>query len=220
MAGRRLSSFNVASLALGLAFLYLPIVILVIYSFNASRLVTVWGGWSLRWYRELFNDNAMIEAAWMSLGIGATSASIATLLGTLAAVALSRGEGFRGRTLFSGMLYAPLVMPEVITGLSLLLLFVALKAERGFWTVTAAHTTLPVLGVPMTSALNGLDSLLSTAQMPGGIPVGTLAIGKAGATNAALLAIEILALQNPELKKKLRAHRDEQAKKVLAEKLP
>src|SRR6201984_2697732 len=139
---RKASWFNVCSVALGLAFLYLPIVILVIYSFNASRLVTVWGGWSLKWYREFFNDSAMIEAAWMSLRVGATSATIATVLGTLAAVALSRGEGFKGRTLFSGMLYAPLVMPEVITGLSLLLLFVAVNAERGFWTVTVAHTTL------------------------------------------------------------------------------
>jgi putrescine transport system permease protein len=167
MAGRRLSSFNVASLALGLVFLYLPIVILVIYSFNASRLVTVWGGWSLRWYRELFNDNSMIEAAWMSLGIGATSASIATLLGTLAAVALSRGEGFRGRTLFSGMLYAPLVMPEVITGLSLLLLFVALNAERGFWTVIAAHTTLTMcfVSVVVQSRLASLDRSLEEAAM-------------------------------------------------------
>ena len=109
--------------------------ILVIYSFNASRLVTVWGGWSLRWYGEFFNDRAMLDAAWMSLRVAATSATLATLLGTLAAVALSRGAAFRGRTLFSGMLYAPLVMPEVITGLSLLLLFVALNAERGFWTV-------------------------------------------------------------------------------------
>ena len=115
MAQPRLSRFNIASLAIGLAFLYLPILILVIYSFNASRLVTVWGGWSLRWYYEFFNDGAMIEAFWMSLRVAATSASIATLLGTLAAVALSRGENFRGRTLFSGMLYAPLVMPEVIT---------------------------------------------------------------------------------------------------------
>src|SRR5246127_1127613 len=118
MARRQLSSFNIASLALGIAFLYLPIVILVIYSFNASRLVTVWGGWSLRWYTEFFHDRAMIEAALMSFRVAATSATIATLLGTLAAVALSRGERFPGRTLFSGMLYAPLVMPEVITGLS------------------------------------------------------------------------------------------------------
>jgi putrescine transport system permease protein len=167
MARGRISSFNVASLALGFAFLYLPIVILVIYSFNASRLVTVWGGWSLRWYHEFFNDAAMIAAAWMSLGIAATSASIATLLGTLAAVALARGEGFRGRTLFSGMLYAPLVMPEVITGLSLLLLFVALNAERGFWTVTIAHTTLTMcfVSVVVQSRLTALDRSLEEAAM-------------------------------------------------------
>jgi putrescine transport system permease protein len=163
----RLSRFNVASLALGLAFLYLPIVILVIYSFNASRLVTVWGGWSLRWYHEFFNDSAMIEAAWMSLRVGTTSATIATLLGTLAAVALSRGERFRGRTLFSGMLYAPLVMPEVISGLSLLLLFVALNAERGFWTVTIAHTTLTMcfVAVVVQSRLGSLDRGLEEAAM-------------------------------------------------------
>jgi putrescine transport system permease protein len=163
----RLSPFNIASLTLGLAFLYLPIVILVIYSFNASRLVTVWGGWSLRWYREFFNDSAMIEAAWMSLRVAAASATIATLLGTLAAVALSRGESFRGRTLFSGMLYAPLVMPEVITGLSLLLLFVALNAERGFWTVTIAHTTLTMcfVAVVVQSRLISLDRSLEEAAM-------------------------------------------------------
>src|ERR1700722_4951622 len=138
----KFSRFNLVALALGLAFLYLPIVILVIYSFNASRLVTVWGGWSLHWYAEFFNDRAMIEAAVMSAEVGAASATLATLLGTLAAVALSRGERFVGRTLFSGMLYAPLAMPEVIPGISLLLLFVACDAERGFWTVTIAHTTL------------------------------------------------------------------------------
>ncbi|WFU71722.1 ABC transporter permease subunit [Bradyrhizobium sp. CB2312] len=163
----RLSRFNIASLALGLAFLYLPILILVIYSFNASRLVTVWGGWSLRWYREFLNDRAMIEAAWMSLRVAVASATIATLLGTLAAVALSRGERFRGRTLFSGMLYAPLVMPEVITGLSLLLLFVALNAERGFWTVTIAHTTLTMcfVAVVVQSRLGSLDRSLEEAAM-------------------------------------------------------
>jgi putrescine transport system permease protein len=163
----KLSRFNVASLALGLAFLYLPIVILVIYSFNASRLVTVWGGWSLRWYVEFFNDSAMLEATWMSLRVGAVSATIATLLGTLAAVALSRGELFKGRTLFSGMLYAPLVMPEVITGLSLLLLFVALNVERGFWTVTIAHTTLTMcfVTVVVQSRLRVLDRSLEEAAM-------------------------------------------------------
>ena len=162
-----MSPFNVASLALGLAFLYLPIVILMIYSFNASRLVTVWGGWSLRWYVELFNDRAMLDAAWMSLRVAAVSATLATLLGTLAAVALSRGERFRGRTLFSGMLYAPLVMPEVITGLSLLLLFVAVDAERGFWTVTVAHTTLTMcfVTVVVQSRLGALDRSLEEAAM-------------------------------------------------------
>ncbi len=167
MARPRISRFNVASLTLGLVFLYLPIVILVIYSFNASRLVTVWGGWSLKWYREFFNDSAMIEAALMSLRVGAASATIATVLGTLAAMALSRGEGFRGRTLFSGMLYAPLVMPEVITGLSLLLLFVALDAERGFWTVTVAHTTLTMcfVAVVVQSRLTSLDKSLEEAAM-------------------------------------------------------
>jgi len=166
-ASNKLSRFNVVSLALGLAFLYLPIVILVIYSFNASRLVTVWGGWSLRWYIEFFNDSAMLEASWMSLRVGAVSATMATLLGTLAAVALSRGERFRGRTLFSGMLYAPLVMPEVITGLSLLLLFVALNVERGFWTVTIAHTTLTMcfIAVVVQSRLRVLDRSLEEAAM-------------------------------------------------------
>jgi putrescine transport system permease protein len=167
MARAKITRFNMASLTLGLVFLYLPIVILVIFSFNASRLVTVWGGWSLKWYREFFNDSAMIEAAWMSLRVGAASATIATLLGTLAAVALSRGEGFRGRTLFSGMLYAPLVMPEVITGLSLLLLFVAIGAERGFWTVTIAHTTLTMcfVAVVVQSRLTSLDKSLEEAAM-------------------------------------------------------
>jgi putrescine transport system permease protein len=167
MATRQISAFNAASLMLGLAFLYLPIVILVIYSFNASRLVTVWGGWSLRWYSEFFHDRAMIEAAWMSFRVAATSATIATLLGTLAAVGLSRGERFKGRTLFSGMLYAPLVMPEVITGLSLLLLFVAINAERGFWTVTVAHTTLTMcfVAVVVQSRLSSLDKSLEEAAM-------------------------------------------------------
>jgi putrescine transport system permease protein len=167
MARHRMSPFNIASLLTGFAFLYLPIVILVIYSFNASRLVTVWGGWSLRWYHEFFNDSAMIEAAWMSLRVAAASATIATLLGTLAAVALSRGESFKGRTLFSGMLYAPLVMPEVITGLSLLLLFVAIDAERGFWTVTIAHTTLTMcfVAVVVQSRLTSLDKSLEEAAM-------------------------------------------------------
>src|ERR1700742_1988287 len=169
MAGvtRKFSSFNLVSLALGLAFLYLPIAILIIYSFNASRLVTVWGGWSLRWYAEFFRDQAMLDAAWMSLRVGAASATLATVLGTLAAIALARGAGFKGRTLFSGMLYAPLVMPEVITGLSLLLLFVAVNAERGFWTVVIAHTTLTMcfVAVVVQARLGALDRSLEEAAM-------------------------------------------------------
>jgi putrescine transport system permease protein len=162
-----LSAFNLVSLTLGFAFLYLPIMILIMYSFNASRLVSVWGGWSLRWYGELFNDSAMLEAAWMSGRVAFSSATAATILGTLAAVALARGTAFRGRTLLSGMLYAPLVMPEVMTGLSLLLLFVAIGGERGFWTVTIAHTTLTLcfVTVVVQSRLNGLDRSFEEAAM-------------------------------------------------------
>jgi putrescine transport system permease protein len=163
----RLSPFNITALALGVVFLYLPIVILIIFSFNASRLVTVWGGWSLQWYAAFFRDQAMLDAAWMSLRVGATAATLATILGTLAAVALSRGADFRGRTLFSGMLYAPLVMPEVITGLSLLLLFVAINAERGFWTVVIAHTTLTMcfVSVVVQARLGAIDRNLEEAAM-------------------------------------------------------
>ena len=169
---RRTSAFNIVSVVLGLAFLYLPIVILVIYSFNASRLVTVWGGWSLAWYRELTHDQAILDAAWISLRIGAVSATLATVLGTLAAVALTRAGHFRGRLLFSAMVYAPLVMPEVITGLSLLLLFVAANVDRGFWTVTAAHTTLTMcfVTVIVQSRLIGFDRSLEEAAMDLGCP--------------------------------------------------
>ncbi len=169
---RGASSFNVVSVALGLAFLYLPIAILVIYSFNASRLVTVWAGWSLDWYRELLHDEAMLQAAWTSLRIAGLSASAATVLGTLAAVALTRLGRFRGRLLFSGMVYAPLVMPEVITGLSLLLLFVAINVDRGFWTITIAHTTLTLcfVAVIVQSRLIGFDRSLEEAAMDLGCP--------------------------------------------------
>ncbi|MCC6890707.1 MAG: ABC transporter permease [Hyphomicrobiales bacterium] len=169
---RGLSAFNVTALALGLAFLYLPILILVIYSFNASRLVTVWGGWSTRWYVALFNNEAMLEATWVSLRIAFLSASAATVLGTLAAIALVRAPRFRGRLLFSGLVYAPLVMPEVITGLALLLLFVAIEIERGFWTVTIAHTTLTMcfVTVIVQSRLIGFDRSLEEAAMDLGCP--------------------------------------------------
>jgi len=166
------SLFNVVSVAVGLAFLYLPIVILVIYSFNASRLVTVWGGWSLTWYRALLTDRAMIDAAWASLRIAALSASAATVLGTCAAIALTRFGSFRGRLPFSGMVYAPLVMPEVITGLSLLLLFVAFDVDRGFWTITLAHTTLTMcfVTVIVQSRLITFDRSLEEAAMDLGCP--------------------------------------------------
>ncbi len=169
---RRLSAFNLVSLALGLAFLYLPIAILVVYSFNASRLVTIWAGWSTRWYAQLLDDEALLEAARASIAIALTSAAIATVLGTLAALALGRLGRFRGRTLFSAMLYAPLVMPEVITGLSLLLLFVALNLDRGFWSVTAAHTTLTMcfVTVIVQSRLAGIDRSLEEAAMDLGCP--------------------------------------------------
>jgi putrescine transport system permease protein len=166
------SAVNVTAVALGLAFLYLPIAILVIYSFNASRLVTVWGGWSIRWYIELLNDSAMLEAAWNSLRIGALSATTATVLGTFAAVALVRLGHFRGRTAFSAMVFAPLVMPEIITGLSLLLLFVALDLDRGFWTVTIAHTTVTMcfVTVVVQSRLLTFDRSLEEVAMDLGCP--------------------------------------------------
>lgn len=166
------SAFNVVSVALGFAFLYLPIAILVIFSFNASRLVTLWGGWSLVWYRELLRDEAVLQAAWTSLRIAALSASAATILGTFAAIGLTRLGRFRGRLLFSGMTYAPLVMPEVITGLSLLLLFVALNIDRGFWTIVIAHTTLTLcfVAVIVQSRLIDFDRSLEEAAMDLGCP--------------------------------------------------
>jgi putrescine transport system permease protein len=169
---RGLTPFNLTALVLGMAFLYLPIAILVLYSFNASRLVTVWGGWSTRWYISLFEDGSMLEAAWNSLRIAALSATAATVLGTLAAVALVRAGRFRGRTAFSALVYAPLVMPEVITGLALLLLFVAVEAERGFWTVTLAHTTLTMcfVTVVVQSRLLSFDLSLEEAAMDLGAP--------------------------------------------------
>ena len=169
---RRFGLVNLTSLALGLAFLYLPIAILIIYSFNDSRMVTIWSGASLRWYRELFNDAAMLESASVSLRIALLSASAATVLGTLAALALTRGRRFGGRVLFSGMIYAPLVMPEVITGLSLLLLFVAVDIDRGFWTIVIAHTTLTLcfVAVVVQSRLVTFDMSLEEAAMDLGCP--------------------------------------------------
>jgi len=177
---RRTTWFNVVAIAFGLAFLYLPIAILVIYSFNDSRLVTVWGGWSLRWYRGLLADQALIDSALISLAIAVLSASAATVLGTLAALALARMGRFRGRTLFSGMITSPMVMPEVITGLSLLLLFVSLQqlvgwpAQRGFGTITIAHTTFAMayVAIIVQSRLSAMDESLEEAAMDlGGRPL-------------------------------------------------
>src|SRR5207253_8889721 len=135
-------------------------------------LVTVWGGWSTRWYAELINDRAMLESAWVTLRIAFLSATAATVLGTLAAIVLVRFGRFRGRILFSGMIYAPLVMPEVITGLSLLLLFVALDIDRGFWTIAIAHTTVTACfaTVVVQSRLLSFDVSLEEAAMDLGCP--------------------------------------------------
>lgn len=169
---RKFGPLNLTALTFGLAFLYLPIAILVINSFNGSRLVTTWGGWSLRWYRALANDSAMLDAARVSFSIAFLSATAATVLGTLAALALTRGGRFRGRIPFSGMIYAPLVMPEVITGLSLLLLFVAADIDRGFWTIAIAHTTLAMcfVAVVVQSRLVTFDRSLEEAALDLGCP--------------------------------------------------
>jgi len=165
------SAFNIASVVLGLAFLYAPIVILVVYSFNASRLVTVWGGFSTRWYVALFQDAQMLDAVWVTLRVGILSATFATVVGTLAAVALVRG-GFRGRTALAGGVYATLVMPEVILGLSLLLLFVAAGLPRGFWTVTLSHATLTLAyaTVVVQARLATFDRHLEEAAQDLGCP--------------------------------------------------
>lgn len=164
MSGRW-STFNIVSIVFGFAFLYLPIVLLIIYSFNASQLVTVWAGFSTKWYVEMLSNQGLIDAAWVTLRVALLSASIATILGTLAALTLVRYTSFKGRTLFTGMVYAPLVMPEVITGLSLLLLFVAIGFDRGFMTVTLAHITFSMcfVAVVVQSRLITFDRSLEEA---------------------------------------------------------
>ena len=167
----RRSLFVTAAMALGFAFLYLPIASLIAYSFNASKLVTVWGGFSARWYGELLRDDQILHAAWLSLRIAAMSATIAVALGTLAGLALARMGRFRGRLLFTGMTSAPLVMPEVITGLSLLLLFVALEdligwpGRRGVTTITIAHVTfsLAYVAVIIQAQLASTDQSIEEA---------------------------------------------------------
>ena len=169
---RRFGPHHALALAAGLGFLHLPIVVLIAYSFNGSRLVTVWGGFSLRWYAALLDDRDVIEAGWLSLRVGFVSASLATLLGTLAAFALAQRRPMRGRGLFAAVATAPLAMPEVITGLSLLLMFVALDIGRGFWTVAAAHATLgmPFAMLVVQSRLARLDPSLAEAAQDLGAP--------------------------------------------------
>jgi len=171
MYGKR-SRFLTIMLTLGLAFFYIPMILLVIYSFNHSKLVPVWGGWSLRWYEELlFNSPDVWAAVSLSLQIAFVNATFATLLGALAALTMVRFGRFRGRTLFGGMLVAPLVMPEVITGLSLLVLFISLKetigwpVERGFTTITIAHITFSMAYVAVTvqARLTGMGQTLEEA---------------------------------------------------------
>ena len=165
--------FLTAVLWLGMAFLYIPLVLLIVYSFNYSKLVPVWGGWSLRWYVTLFQSEEVWAAVWLSLRIAVVNATFATMLGTLAGLAMVRFGRFRGRTLFGGMLSAPLVMPEVITGLSLLLLFITLNewigwpSQRGFSTITIAHITfsLAYVAVIIQSRLTGMGQDLEEAAL-------------------------------------------------------
>jgi putrescine transport system permease protein len=167
------STFRLTALVFGFAFLYVPILSLIVYSFNKSRLVTVWGGFSTQWYGRLFDNKQILDAAWLSLKIAAINATGAVILGTLAGLALARFGRFRGRTLFSGMTTAPLVMPEVITGLSLLLLFVAMEsafgwpAGRGVTTITIAHMTFTMayVTVIVQSRLSTMDDSLEEAAM-------------------------------------------------------
>ncbi len=168
MAMRKgLSPVTLSALALGFAFLYVPILLLIIYSFNDSRLVTIWGGFSTRWYQGLMQNQALLDAAWVSLKVASVAATLATVLGTLAALALVRAGRFRGRTLFAGLVYAPLVMPEIITGLALLLLFVAIDFDRGFWTVALAHVTITMcfVAVIVQSRLLTFDRSLEEAAL-------------------------------------------------------
>ena len=166
----RFSSFMLVA---GLLFIYLPMLILVIYSFNASKLVTVWGGWSLKWYVGLLDNTQLMGSVMRSIEIAFYTAIAAVALGTLAAFVLTRISQFKGRTLFGGLVTAPLVMPEVITGLSLLLLFVAMAQmigwpqERGIVTIWIAHTTFcsAYVAVVVSSRLRELDLSIEEAAM-------------------------------------------------------
>jgi len=165
--------FSKFMLIFGLSFIYLPMLILVIYSFNASKLVTVWGGWSFKWYAGLLDNSQLMGSVVRSLEIAFYTAIAAVALGTLAAFVLTRVSRFKGRTLFGGLVTAPLVMPEVITGLSLLLLFVAMAQmigwpqERGILTIWIAHTTFcaAYVAVVVSARLRELDLSIEEAAM-------------------------------------------------------
>lgn len=180
MQKSKLSWFLKLMLALSLAFLYIPLVVLVIYSFNESKLVTVWGGFSTKWYGALLENDTILEAAWLSLRIAVVSSLAAVVLGTLAGYAMARIKRFRGSTLFAGMISAPMVMPDVITGLSMLLLIIQVQIflqgsewlqhlyfDRGFFTIFLGHTTLCMayITVVIRSCLVELDQSLEEAAM-------------------------------------------------------
>lgn len=175
---QKMSWFLKLMLLLGLAFLYVPLLILVIYSFNESRLVTIWGGFSTKWYGELLRNQVIIDAAWLSIRIALMSAASAVFLGTLAGYALARIRRFKGSTLFAGMVSAPMVMPDVITGLSIVLLIMQVQTllggsmlwgwvplERGLFTIWLGHTTLCMayVTVVIRSRLGELDQSLEEA---------------------------------------------------------
>ena len=164
---RHFTWFNATSLTLGFAFLYLPMILLIIYSFNESKLVTVWAGFSTKWYGELLRNDAFLDAAWVTLQVAFVSSTIATILGTMGAYVIVRAGRFAGRTLFSGMIYAPLVMPEVITGLSLLLLFIGIGLDRGVFTIILAHTTFSMcyVSVVVSARLMSFDKSLEEAAL-------------------------------------------------------
>jgi putrescine transport system permease protein len=150
---KRRSTFLVTMLCFGFAFFYIPILSMIVYSFNASRLATVWGGFSTKWYVSLLSNEKVLDALVLSLKIALVSATIATILGTMAGIALARFTRFRGRILFSGLVVAPLVMPEVITGISMLIFFILMAdwvgwpGSRGFTTITLAHITFSMVFV-------------------------------------------------------------------------
>ena len=176
--GKKVSSLGKTYLTLGFIFLYLPILILIIFSFNESKLVTVWGGFSTKWYGELLKDKQMLGAAWMSFKIAFLAASSAVVLGTMASIVMVRMGKFKGKAAFASMITAPLVMPEVITGLSLLLLFVAMAqtigwpAGRGMLTILIAHVTFctAFVAVVVSSRLREMDVSLEEAARDLGAP--------------------------------------------------